>query len=502
MKENFEKLGLSDYLCSAIEELGYEEPTSIQRDAIPFILNKADIIGIAQTGTGKTAAFTLPMIDLLSIGRARARMPRSLILSPTRELAQQTAENFKLYGKNHSLSHALLIGGVSIDKQMKVLGRGVDVLIATPGRLLDHSDRGRLLLNAIEIFVIDEADRMLDMGFIPDIERIIKLLPAQRQTLLFSATMPAPIEKLASRLMRSPQRVAASMSGKAAQTIEQSLIWTTAPDKIILLAKHLREMSGNAIVFCNRKRDVDRVYRALKQDEFRVEAIHGDMPQFKRGKVLERFRSEGLPILVASNVAARGLDIANISHVINFDVPQIAEDYVHRIGRTGRAGKAGSALILATKDELDFVKAIEVLMKESIPVLGNQPRPHESSSESGSRSSKPRGSRPRGSKPNASKPRGSRPRGAKPNASKPNGSKTRGSKPYGSKPHGSKPHGSKRPSRPGGGPGGRSGSRGTGSRPSGSRPSGSRGTGSRPSGSRGSGSRPSGSRPSGSSRGR
>ncbi len=501
MKENFEKLGLSDYLCSAIEELGYEEPTSIQRDAIPFILNKADIIGIAQTGTGKTAAFTLPMIDLLSIGRARARMPRSLILSPTRELAQQTAENFKLYGKNHTLSHALLIGGVSIDKQMKILGRGVDVLIATPGRLLDHSDRGRLLLNAIEIFVIDEADRMLDMGFIPDIERIIKLLPAQRQTLLFSATMPAPIEKLASRLMRSPQRVAASMSGKAAQTIEQSLIWTTAPDKIILLAKHLREMSGNAIVFCNRKRDVDRVYRALKQDEFRVEAIHGDMPQFKRGKVLERFRSEGLPILVASNVAARGLDIANISHVINFDVPQIAEDYVHRIGRTGRAGKAGSALILATKDELDFVKAIEVLMKESIPVLGNQPRPHESGSESGSRSSKPHrskpnASRPRGSKPNASKPRGSRPRGAKPNASKPNASKPNGSKTRGSKPYGSKPHGSKRPSgRPSGsrgGPGGRSSSR----------PSGSRGTGSRPSGSRPSGSRPSGSRPSGSSRGR
>lgn len=372
----FEQTGLSADLLRAVSEAGYESPTPIQESSIPLILDGRDMIGIAQTGTGKTAAFTLPIIDMLSKGRARARMARALILSPTRELAMQTADNFKRYGRYHRLSHILLIGGVSMEEQFRLIARGTDVLIATPGRLLDHFERGKLLLSGIAMLVIDEADRMLDMGFIPDIERIVRLLPPKRQTLLFSATMPAPIEQLAQQFMRAPQLVAAATSGTTADKINQLLIWTDEHHKISLLLKHLRRAEGNAIVFCNRKRDVDRVCRILARNKIQVEALHGDMAQFRRMAVLEKFRARQLPVLIASNVAARGLDIADVAHVINFDVPQHAEDYVHRIGRTGRAGRSGDALTLATAEEEDFVKAISDLIGGEIPQQHDQPRTH------------------------------------------------------------------------------------------------------------------------------
>lgn len=368
--KGFGDLGLSPLLQKTIKEVGYETPTAVQEVAIPVILKRKDVIAIAQTGTGKTAAFTLPVIDLLSDGRSRARMPRALILSPTRELAQQTAENFALYGKHHKLVHALLIGGVSMEKQSRILKRGVDVLIVTPGRLLDHFDRGRILLNAAEFLVIDEADRMLDMGFIPDIEKIMKLLPPKKQILLFSATMAAPIEKLANKFMTKPERIALAVTGSAAKTITQALVWTQPEEKMSLLEEYLKTVEDNAIIFCNRKRDVEKVYRSLNQRHFKAAQLHGDMSQSKRNDVLKKFKAKGLPILVASNVAARGLDVANISNVVNYDVPQNAEDYVHRIGRTGRAGKKGLAWTLAVDKEGAYIKAIETLMGISIPVAG------------------------------------------------------------------------------------------------------------------------------------
>lgn len=388
----FSEIGLSASLLSTISEVGYDTPTPIQQKAIPSILAGSDIIGIAQTGTGKTAAFTWPVIEKLSSKSGRARMARALILSPTRELAQQTAENFKTYGKNHKLTHALLIGGASIAQQAKILTKGADVLIATPGRLLDHADRGRLLLNAIEIFIVDEGDRMLDMGFIPSIQKIIKLLPLKKQTLLFSATMPSAIEKLAQKFMRDPVRVTVSQNiGEVASTIKQVLVWADEKDKADLLVNHLNKVDGTTIIFCNRKRDVDKVYKFLKTKKFEAKGLHGDMSQFQRNKVLDKFRNNNLPILVASNVAARGLDIANISYVINFDVPQQAEDYIHRIGRTGRAGRAGDAWTFATKKEVDFVNAIEVLTGYSIPLL-------EGNKVNYSNSKKPNGKRSNGKK--------------------------------------------------------------------------------------------------------
>ncbi len=364
----FDDTGLNAEVLRAVSEAGYDVPTPIQAQAIPLILQKRDIIGIAQTGTGKTAAFTLPMIDLLSRGQGRARMARTLILEPTRELAMQIAESFKTYGKYQKLSHALLIGGVSIGAQFTTLARGADVLIATPGRLIDHIERGKILLNGIQILVIDEADRMLDMGFIPAIEKIASLLPKQRQTLLFSATMPPPIERLAGKFMRSPERIAASQGREAADNVRQILAWTDERSKISILMAHLRASEGNALVFCNRKRDVDRIERALKAKRFNAEALHGGMAQYRRAQVLLKFRSNKLDVLVASNVAARGLDIADVAHVINFDVPQHAEDYVHRIGRTGRAGASGDALTLASGAEIDYVKAIEKFIGDEVPV--------------------------------------------------------------------------------------------------------------------------------------
>ncbi len=368
---SFHALGLSDELLAAVTDSGYNEPTPIQKQAIPLVLMGRDIIGIAQTGTGKTASFVLPMIDILAHGRARARMPRSLIIAPTRELADQVAQNFLKYGKNHNLSMALLIGGVSFGDQDRALEKGVDVLIATPGRLLDQFERGKILLSGVDILVIDEADRMLDMGFIPDVERICSLLGPNRQSLLFSATMAPPIKKLADRFLKDPRSIEVARQSSTNANIAQSLLMTDTRGKREALRGLLRaETVTSAIVFCNRKRDVKDLTDSLKRHGFRAGQIHGDMEQRDRLATLEDFKADRISILVASDVAARGLDIKGVSHVFNFDVPFNAEDYVHRIGRTGRAGKTGIAVTLATAADAELVADIEKLIAARIERRG------------------------------------------------------------------------------------------------------------------------------------
>lgn len=365
----FEDLGLSPALLSAIADAGYEKPTPIQAGAIPVALTGRDVLGIAQTGTGKTASFTLPMIERLSRGRARARMPRSLVLAPTRELAAQVADNVKLYAKNHKLNMALLIGGVSFEPQKRILDQGADILIATPGRLLDHFERGGLLLTGVEILVIDEADRMLDMGFIPDIERILKLLPPRRQTLFFSATMPAEIKKLVDTFLRDPERVEVTRPAQTAETITQYILRVSdnqaRTKREALRAAINRDGVKNGIIFCNRKRDVDIVARSLQRHGFSAAPIHGDLDQSQRMKTLADFKSGDLRLLVASDVAARGLDIPAVSHVFNVDIPRNADDYVHRIGRTGRAGLKGEAVTLVSaEDAKALAKVVKLIGKE------------------------------------------------------------------------------------------------------------------------------------------
>jgi superfamily II DNA/RNA helicase len=358
----FADLGLSDQLLRAVDESGYSEPTPIQRGAIPSVLMGRDLIGIAQTGTGKTASFVLPMIDILAHGRSRALMPRSLILEPTRELAAQVSENFEKYGKYNKLSMALLIGGVQMGDQVKALEKGVDVLIATPGRLMDLFQRGKILLNGCELLVIDEADRMLDMGFIPDIEEICSKLPKNRQTLLFSATMPPPIQKLAAKFLNEPKRIEVARPATANVNIEQRLINVRADKKREVLRDILRhEEFKNAIVFSNRKSTVRELATSLKRSGFAVGQIQGDMDQSDRIAEFDRFKNDEINVLVASDVAARGLDVKGVSHVINFDVPWQPDDYIHRIGRTGRAGMKGIAITLATREDAEAVSAIEKL---------------------------------------------------------------------------------------------------------------------------------------------
>jgi superfamily II DNA/RNA helicase len=365
----FDALGLSAEVLRAVTESGYTTPTPIQAQGIPHVLQRKDIIGIAQTGTGKTASFTLPMIELLARGRAKARMPRSLILEPTRELAAQVAESFERYGKYNKLSMALLIGGVSFEDQEKKLDRGVDVLIATPGRMLDHFERGKLMLSQVQILVIDEADRMLDMGFIPDVERICKLIPFTRQTLFYSATMPPEIQRLTEQFLHAPVRVEVSRPATAATTITQEIIEIPHNDwaKREALRRLVRDNNvKNAIVFCNRKRDVDVVARSLSKHGFNAAPLHGDLEQSTRMKTLDAFKNGDVQLLVASDVAARGLDIPAVSHVFNFDVPFHADDYVHRIGRTGRAGRSGHAYMLASRHDQKAVDAIEKLLGKPI----------------------------------------------------------------------------------------------------------------------------------------
>ena len=383
----FADLGLSDQLLRAVEDSGYNEPTPIQRGAIPAVLMRKDLIGIAQTGTGKTAGFVLPMIDILDHGRSRARMPRSLILEPTRELAAQVADNFEKYGKNHKLSMALLIGGVQMGDQVKALEKGVDVLIATPGRLMALFSRGKIMLNDCNLLVIDEADRMLDMGFIPDIEEICSKLPASRQTLLFSATMPPPIQKLAAKFLKDPKRVEVARPATANVNIDQRVVQVKPAEKREVLRKILREEGvRNAIIFCNRKTTVRELTTSLKRAHFHAGQIHGDMEQKDRIAELDRFKADEINILVASDVAARGLDIKGVSHVFNFDVPWQPDDYIHRIGRTGRAGAKGVAITLATREDSDAIAAIEKLAGTKIAKLGSaapeaqaEPKPHRKS---------------------------------------------------------------------------------------------------------------------------
>lgn len=365
----FEDLGLSAPILKAIDECGYDTPTPIQEKAIPNILMARDVVGLAQTGTGKTAGFTLPMIEILEGGRAKARMPRSLILSPTRELAAQIAENFDTYGKYCKLSKALLIGGSSMGDQIKILERGADVLIATPGRLIDLFERGNILLTDIKILVIDEADRMLDMGFIPDIEKICGLLPPLRQTLLFSATMAPEIKHLTKQFLSNPKEVAVTPAASAAVTVEQFQVKVSPKGKNAVLAKLIEsEKVQNAFIFCNRKRDVDSVSKWLKNKRFEAQALHGDMAQAHRTETLEKFKDGNIRLLVCSDVAGRGIDVDNVSHVFNYDVPVNPDDYVHRIGRTGRAGQSGRAWMFVTKYEDKQLAAVEKRIGKSIDV--------------------------------------------------------------------------------------------------------------------------------------
>ncbi len=362
----FSELGLSAKVLAAVEAAGYSEPTPIQEQAIPHAIEGRDVLGIAQTGTGKTASFVLPMLTRLEKGRARARMPRTLIIEPTRELAAQVEESFVKYGLDQKINIALLIGGVSFGDQNKKIDRGVDVLIATPGRLLDHFERGKLLMTAVEVLVIDEADRMLDMGFIPDIERICKLLPITRQTLFFSATMPPEITRLTEQFLQNPVRVEVAKPASAALTVTQRLIASKKDDfeKRETLRTIIRDQDDltNAIIFCNRKRDVATLFRSLEKHGFSAGALHGDMDQRSRTAMLQSFRDNQIQLLVASDVAARGLDIPAVSHIFNFDVPIHAEDYVHRIGRTGRAGRSGKAFTLVAKSDKKYLDAIEKLI--------------------------------------------------------------------------------------------------------------------------------------------
>ena len=369
----FADLGLSDELLKAVTDAGYTEPTPIQANAIPSVLMMRDIIGIAQTGTGKTASFVLPMIDILAHGRSRARMPRSLILEPTRELAAQVAENFEKYGVNSSLSMALLIGGVSMGDQIKALEKGVDVLIATPGRLMDLFGRGNILLTGCSLLVIDEADRMLDMGFIPDIEEICTKLPKQRQTLLFSATMPAPIKRLADKFLDNPKTIEVARAASTNVNIKQYLVPVSGP--AFKKRDRLRQLLGqdevqSAIVFCNRKTTVRELNKSLRGYGFKSGEIHGDMEQAQRIAELDLFKDGAINILVASDVAARGLDVKGVSHVFNFDAPWHPDDYVHRIGRTGRAGATGIAYTLVTGEDAENIANIEKLTGQKIERLG------------------------------------------------------------------------------------------------------------------------------------
>ena len=377
----FSDLNLNPKVLKAVVEAGYETPTPIQAGAIPPALEGRDVLGIAQTGTGKTAGFVLPMITLLARGRARARMPRSLVLCPTRELAAQVAENFDTYTKYLKLTKALLIGGVSFKEQDLLIDRGVDVLIATPGRLLDHFERGKLLLTGVQIMVVDEADRMLDMGFIPDIERIFSLTPFTRQTLFFSATMAPEIERITNTFLSAPERIEVARQATTGENIEQGVLMFKGSrkdreakekrDMLRLLIDGEGDKCTNAIIFCNRKVDVDIVAKSLAKYGYDAAPIHGDLDQSQRTRTLDGFRAGTLRFLVASDVAARGLDVPAVSHVFNFDVPSHAEDYVHRIGRTGRAGRDGKAVMICIPRHERNLGDIERLVQKEIPRLAD-----------------------------------------------------------------------------------------------------------------------------------
>ncbi len=400
---SFDTLGLSEKVLTAVTDAGFTEPTKIQAEAIPPALERRDVLGLAQTGSGKTAAFTLPMLHILEKGRPRARMPRTLILEPTRELAAQVHEAFELLGKNHKLNIALLMGGVSFEEQNRKIDRGADVVIATPGRLLDHVERGKLMLTHIEIFVVDEADRMLDMGFIPDIERVAKLLPITRQTLFFSATMPPEIQRLTNQFLHNPVEIKAQALSSTAETITQRAVYAPSdePSKRDTLRDLMRDHANkikNGIIFANRKTTVAVLEKSLQKHGFSCGALHGDMDQRSRLKTLDAFRNNDITYLIASDVAARGLDIPDVSHIYNYDVPTHSEDYVHRIGRTGRAGRLGNAYTLVKWEEFRALRDIENLIKKTVDWDGEAPTDEEIAESISAKGRRRRGSKPQGPK--------------------------------------------------------------------------------------------------------
>ncbi len=368
--ETFDDLGLSTELLEAVAAAGYSAPTPIQHKAIPLVLRGVDLLGCAQTGTGKTASYALPIIDILSSGVGKPRMPRCLVLAPTRELAQQISDNFETYGARHTLRRALLIGGEGFSQQEAALGKDPDILIATPGRLLDMFERGRVMMSGTKILVIDEADRMLDMGFIPDVERLVSVLPRIRQTLMFSATLGPEIKRLGKAFLINPKEVSVAPPAKVAETVEHRIIAVRPSEKRAALRTLVTdEAVQSALIFCNRKKDVDIVSQSLGRAGLESRPLHGDMPQYRRSETLAAFKAGEIRLLVCSDVAGRGLDIQAVSHVFNYDVPHNPEDYVHRIGRTGRAGRAGQAVTLATPEEAEAVDAIKALIKYEIPVV-------------------------------------------------------------------------------------------------------------------------------------
>ncbi len=373
--KSFSELGLAEPLLRAISEEGYQTPTPIQVAAIPPVLSGRDLIGCAQTGTGKTAAFALPLLQTLA-SQPRARSPRALIVSPTRELAAQIGADCRAYGRHLPLSGTVIFGGVSQEKQVAALRRGVDVLVATPGRLLDLLEQGHVVLDAVSVLVLDEADRMLDMGFLPDVKRIIRAVPAKRQTLLFSATMPREIAELAQRFMVEPARVAVAPPASAAETVRQRVYLVGRDDKPQLLAHLLGDPAmARVLVFTRTKHGADRLCRRLDKDGIGALAIHGNKSQNQRTRALEEFRRGQVRVLVASDIAARGLDIDDVTHVVNFDIPNEPETYVHRIGRTGRAGASGEALSLCAPEERAFLRDIETILRRPVEVVGDHPFP-------------------------------------------------------------------------------------------------------------------------------
>ncbi len=373
----FSELGLAEPILRAVTTEGYTIPTPIQAQAIPLVLEGRDLFGCAQTGTGKTAAFALPILHRLHAARPQqgtGRRIRTLVLSPTRELAAQIAESFSAYGRNTPLRNAVIFGGVNQNPQVKALRNGIDILVATPGRLLDLMNQGHVDLRAVEIFVLDEADRMLDLGFFPDIRKIVARLTTERQTLLFSATMPDDIRQLAHTILRDPVNVHVAPVSAAADRIEQGVYHVAKRNKGALLRHLLRETPGSrSLVFTRTKRGADRVVKDLSIAGIRASAIHGNKSQTQRERALDAFRANRLPVLVATDIAARGIDVDGVSHVFNYDVPEVAETYVHRIGRTARAGASGIALSFCDPEERGNLRAIERLIRRAIEVRNNHP---------------------------------------------------------------------------------------------------------------------------------
>jgi len=375
----FEDLEIISPILKALREEEYTEPTTIQGKAIPLIQNRKDVLGSAQTGTGKTAAFAIPILQHLFYDRQqnnRSRVIKALIITPTRELAIQIGESFTTYGKYTGIKNTVIFGGVNQGAQTDALRRGIDVLVATPGRLLDLIDQGYIQLKHIEYFVLDEADRMLDMGFIHDIRRIIAMLPTKRQSLFFSATMPKNIVELSRKILKDPVKVEVSPVSSTAETIQQYLYYTNKSSKKELLFHILKDQNiDQVLLFSRTKHGADKIARNLKKQKISTAAIHGDKAQNQRQKVLAQFKAGEIRVLVATDIAARGIDIDKLKHVINYDIPNIAETYVHRIGRSGRAGEAGTAISMCEPEENAFIKDIERLINKKINLVSENPFP-------------------------------------------------------------------------------------------------------------------------------